>query len=110
MGNIVYRKILSTEPVEDYLVGVLTEKLLDNKKVLWLVPGGSAMKVVAAVSRDLAIENLANLTVTLTDERYGPVGHKDSNWPQLEAAGFKLEGASLQPVLIDKDLEETTKA
>jgi len=109
MTKIIFSKITSTEPVVDYLIGVLTEKLTDNKKVLWLVPGGSAMQVAAAVSQSLSIEDLTNLTVTLTDERYGPVDHADSNWPQLEAAGFKLDGAKMQPVLIGKDLETTTQ-
>jgi 6-phosphogluconolactonase len=110
MGNIIYRKITSTEPIVDYLIGVLTEKLIDNKKVLWLVPGGSAIKVATAVAQSLSIENLTHLRVSLTDERYGPVGHADSNWPQLEAAGFKLDGATMQPVLIGEDLQQTTRS
>ena len=108
MANIIYRKLTSIEPVVDYLIGVLTEMLTDNLKVLWLVPGGSAIKVAAAVSQSLSIENLANLTVTLTDERFGPVDLLDSNWPQLKAAGFNLDGANLQPVLTGENLDETT--
>ena len=35
----------------------------------------------------------------LTDERYGPVGHPDSNWSQLLQKGFDLPQAKLVPVL-----------
>jgi 6-phosphogluconolactonase/glucosamine-6-phosphate isomerase/deaminase len=106
-NNIFFRKITSAEPVVDYLSNRIGQKLVRNLNVLWLVPGGSAIKVAAAISVRLPKAHLKNLTVTLTDERYGPVGHKDSNWPQLEAAGFKLEGATMQPVLADLSLEET---
>ena len=41
-----------------------------------------------------------NLVVALVDERYGPVGHPDSNWFKLEIAGFKIKGAKMIPILI----------
>ncbi|HUC86995.1 MAG TPA: 6-phosphogluconolactonase, partial [Candidatus Saccharimonadales bacterium] len=31
----------------------------------------------------------SRLTIMQIDERYGPVGHPDSNWQQLQAAGLK---------------------
>jgi len=79
-----------------------------GQNVLWLVAGGSAIKIAALASKKLR-KPLKNLTVTLTDERYGPVGHKDSNWQQLLEAGFRLDGASLQPVLRGKSLSQTVK-
>ena|SRR3990167_5645329 len=106
-GRIDFRKITSVEPVAEYLSGVINQHLRMDEKVLWLVPGGSSVEVAADVSKRLPKESLKNLTVTLTDERYGPIGHKDSNWPQLEAAGIKLQGAKLQPVLRELSLEET---
>jgi 6-phosphogluconolactonase/glucosamine-6-phosphate isomerase/deaminase len=102
-------KTTSTDTVADYLAGVITEQLTAGKKVLWLVPGGSAIAVAIAVSKRLHNTSLANLTMTLTDERYGPVGHTDSNWQQLKTAGFWLQDARMQPVLIDKDLDTTVK-
>jgi 6-phosphogluconolactonase/glucosamine-6-phosphate isomerase/deaminase len=81
-----------------------------GESVLWLIPGGSAIKVAAAVSRQLAGRDLPKLYVTLTDERYGPVGHPDSNWRQLSEAGFQLLGAQLYPVLSGTDRGATTAA
>jgi 6-phosphogluconolactonase/glucosamine-6-phosphate isomerase/deaminase len=43
----------------------------------------------------------------LTDERYGPVGHPDANWLQLEQAGFGLQGARLVPVLTGQERSAT---
>ena len=105
--EVKFRKIDSIESVVEYLSSALAQHLEDDEKVLWLVPGGSAIKIAAVVSKLLPKDKLKKLTVTLTDERYGPVGHKDSNWPQLKSAGFKLDGANLQPVLAGLNLEET---
>jgi 6-phosphogluconolactonase/glucosamine-6-phosphate isomerase/deaminase len=63
--------------------------------------------VAAAVSQHLRREPLERLTVTLTDERYGPVGHADSNWRQLATAGFDLPGATMLPVLKGLDMPST---
>jgi 6-phosphogluconolactonase/glucosamine-6-phosphate isomerase/deaminase len=35
----------------------------------------------------------------LVDERYGPVGHADSNWAQLLKAGFNPKKAHILPIL-----------
>ena len=106
-NRLNFIKVSSTEPVVVHLVSVINQHLRKNEKLTWLVPGGSAINVAVEVSKRLPKNYLKNLTVTLTDERYGPVGHKDSNWPQLEMAGFKLAGASLQPVLKGLNLSET---
>lgn len=92
----------------EYLARIINSKLEMGQNVLWLVAGGSAIKIAALASKKLR-KPLKNLTVTLTDERYGPVGHKDSNWQQLLEAGFRLDGASLQPVLRGKSLSQTVK-
>jgi len=109
MPEIVYKKIVSTEPVVQYVNNVISQKLAANQTVLWLVPGGSAIKVAAEVSQQLPQKYLSQLTVTLTDERYGPIGHTDSNWPQLESSGFKTINAVNQPVLIGQNLESTAE-
>jgi 6-phosphogluconolactonase/glucosamine-6-phosphate isomerase/deaminase len=49
------------------------------------------------------------VAVSLVDERYGPPGHKDSNWTQLMRQGFELEGAKLSPILNGSDLSQTTE-
>jgi len=96
------------EPTEavSYLAGVINDKLQTGKTVLWLVPGGSAIKIAAKVAKQLR-PPLNGLTVTLTDERYGPAGHHDSNWLQMLETGLLLPGATLQPVLNGKSLSQT---
>jgi 6-phosphogluconolactonase len=52
----------------------------------------------------------AKLHIMLTDERYGPVDHPDSNYRQLQEAGFEPKMARFIPVLQSgHDLEETTQ-
>lgn len=106
---MTFCKIDDTAPVVDHLVNVLREKLSGGDKVLWLVPGGSAIAVAVEVAEQLQDIDLSNLTVTLTDERYGEVGHPDSNWHQLHQAGFHLPGAIMVPVFPHgHTIEETT--
>lgn len=109
MSNIIFRKITSSEPVEKYVINVISDKLAVGMRVLWLIAGGSAIKIAVAISQNLPKKNLQNLTITLTDERYGPVGHIDSNWSQLISAGFKLAGANMQPVLKGEGFDQTAK-
>lgn len=107
-----FQNISSPKPVVDYLVNTLIAKLTAGQHVLWLVPGGSAITIAAQVTEHLRHQTLPlnHLAVTLTDERYGPVGHPDSNWLQLQQAGFELPGSHLLPVLANTSLEATTQA
>ena len=67
----------------------LIKELKDDKNVLWLVSGGSnissAVKVMSSIPEALKIQ----LTIMPVDERYGEVGHSDSNYHQLFVSGFK---------------------
>lgn len=105
---MVFRKVASAQPVIEYVTSVLKEKLAAGQSVLWLVPGGSAITTATAIAENLQGLDLSKLTVTLTDERYGPMGHADSNWQQLQAAGFSLPGARLVPILHGHTKEQTT--
>lgn len=74
----------------------IADELLDGKRVLWLVSGGSnvALEVeIMARLREAAAAQLANLTILPMDERYGEPGHADSNTEALRQAGF-LPGAA----------------
>lgn len=73
---------------------------LEKGPVLWLVSGGSNIQLAADVRAKLKINN--SLTVGLIDERYGSVGHPDSNWTQLMAAGFDTRNIQLLPVMHDQ--------
>lgn len=105
--GLEFRKITSGEPVARYLAGVISDRLKQGQSLIWLVPGGSAISIAAETSTLLADVPVGKLTVTLTDERYGPPGHPDSNWEQLQQAGFTLPGAALLPVLSGGTMEES---
>ncbi len=105
--SITFYKITSPEPVVNYLTETIKTQLAAGKKVLWLVPGGSSIIAATEISKRLQDTPLQNLTVSLTDERYGDVGHADSNWKQLAGLGFNLPGAAMQPVLVGKDRDQT---
>ena len=88
----------------------ISSGLNGGKKVLWLICGGSNIplaKEAMDMIRSQASEHLKNLTVGQTDERFGPVGHKDSNWQQMKEIGFNFEGVHVLPILHNKSLEET---
>lgn len=80
---------------------------LDNGRVLLLLSGGSniepQIKILAALS------HRERLTIGLIDERYGDVGHPDSNWQKLLDTGLPKENLALMPVLVGKTVEETSR-
>lgn len=77
----------------------LDRELSEGKRVLWLVSGGSNISASVQTMSNLQSELTANLSITLGDERYGEVGHADSNWAQLLQAGFDPAKATIYPVL-----------
>jgi 6-phosphogluconolactonase/glucosamine-6-phosphate isomerase/deaminase len=110
--SVMFRTIDSPGTVVQYLAHVISAPLSVGKRVLWLVAGGSSMPIAVAVSKALKSSgvSLEKLVMTLTDERYGDVGHADSNWKQLKDAGFDLPGAVMKPVLESNDMEATVTA
>lgn len=97
-----------TIPVIEKMASSINSKLQAGNKVLWLVSGGSGGKVSIEIAKRLQPENLANLYVTLSDERYGEVGHSNENWQILLNGGLKLPNAKVYRPLIGKDIQETT--
>lgn len=53
--------------------------------------------------------DLNNLTISLTDERYGELGHKDENWQQLLDGGADFKNAKTFRIIKDLSFDETTK-
>lgn len=95
------------EPVVQKLHDKLTEAL-QTQRVLWLVSGGSNIAAAVEAMKSLPEALTKNLAITLTDERYGEVGHKDSNTTQLFETGFDPKQATYVPVLTaGASLEET---
>lgn len=95
--------------IVEYLTMVLSERLRIGESVLWLVPGGSAMKVATEVLTRLEDEDTSRLCITLTDERYGRPGHEDENWSQLAQLGFAVSSINAYRVLRGEDAETTAR-
>lgn len=83
------------EPLRDRLLN----DLRDGLEVLWLATGGSSMPLSVAVMAQLPDQLTERLTIMLTDERYGEVGHSDSNAHQMDELGFLPKQATVLPVL-----------
>jgi 6-phosphogluconolactonase/glucosamine-6-phosphate isomerase/deaminase len=108
--SVRFVKITSAEPLVEYVAEALKRHLQTGERVLWLIAGGSVINVAVAAARKLSDVPLEHLTVSLTDERPGPVGHADSNWQQLLDASFEVPGARLQPVLTGAHTASDTAA
>jgi 6-phosphogluconolactonase/glucosamine-6-phosphate isomerase/deaminase len=96
-----------TTDLEVELTNALNVALTTNKPVLWLVPGGSNISTAVSVMANIELENIQNLTIILSDERYGNPGHPDSNFFQLHQAGFSERGATFVDLLYGGSFEET---
>lgn len=101
-----YVHVSDTEPVIKYVATTIQEHLDKGERVLWILSGGSGGKVCAEVSKRLT-GDLTNLTTTLSDERYVPVGDPDENWQQLLDYGFTVPRATVYRPLQGKDRPAT---
>lgn len=97
-------KVAEASEAAKFTANRLASRLVKGERVLWLLSGGSAI-AIAVLARQQLKEGLPNLTVSLVDERYGPPGHVDSNWAQLERAGFDGSDLNARPVLTGDSLE-----
>jgi 6-phosphogluconolactonase/glucosamine-6-phosphate isomerase/deaminase len=88
----------------------IRELLSQNKKVLWIIAGGSSADIAIEVDEQLAGLNMSLLYVCLSDERFGSPGHKDENWGYLLKNGLRLRGANTYRILGGDSLESTTLA
>jgi 6-phosphogluconolactonase/glucosamine-6-phosphate isomerase/deaminase len=77
----------------------INRQLKAKKRVLWLVSGGSNVAISVSVMKRFADANLTYLAIALSDERYGPYDHPESNMHRLLQAGFKPRGASMISML-----------
>lgn len=98
--------IKTTTRIEDaasFVASSILDKLKSGKHVLFFVTGGSSISVGVKIAELLRNYPHKNLTVALTDERYGPVEHINSNLFQLIQQGFNLPQAKIIPILTGKD-------
>ncbi len=107
--NLNIKTTKEKEKIVDFLSNEINHQLELGKKVLWFATGGSSIPVQVLVSQKINKELSNNLVITLTDERFGPVNHDESNWSRLQKLGFNVPGAKLIPFLSGKSFSETTK-
>ena len=112
MGLII-KTTTKPEEAANFIAFSILKQLELGKRVLFFVTGGSSIAVGVKIAELLCAypkqDLIKNLTITLTDERYGPLGHKDSNWQQLLEKGFNLLGAKLIPILNGESRDDTVK-
>lgn len=104
--------IKTTTKIEDpagFIADTIIKKLSEGKKVLLFVTGGSSVAVGVKVCELLQGKPVENLTIMLTDERYGQVDHPDSNWYRLVKNGFNISGAIFVPILVGEGIISTTQ-
>jgi 6-phosphogluconolactonase/glucosamine-6-phosphate isomerase/deaminase len=95
MAEINFRK-LSIERAAAEITSALNAYLAKGT-VLLSLSGGSAIAPEIEILSNL--KGADSLTITLNDERYGEVGHPDSNWHQLKAAGLDELGLKAFEIL-----------
>ena len=79
----------------------IQRELQSGKQVLWLVSGGSNITASVKVMQQIPSELSGHLSISLVDERFGPVGHGNSNWTQLLEGGLEAKDAKLLPILTE---------
>lgn len=99
----------SIEEISDQISLCINRELQSGKRVLLLISGGSAIALEVLVSSKINIDFSHQLTVTLVDERYGPLGHNDSNWSNIINQGFVFNNATFIPFLSNESLSDTVK-
>ena len=95
--------------VAEFITDKILKQLSAGKKVLFFATGGSSIAVASKMAELLKNTSYKNLTVMMTDERYGPLHHADSNWQQLLEKGFDLPQATLIPIIDGSDINKTTE-
>ena len=89
--------------------GCIRDQLAAGKRVLWFYSGGSNIPLAVQIMKDLPSDLTNRLVIMPIDERYGPLGHEDSNGRQLLDAGFDAKQATLIPILDGSDETKTVQ-
>lgn len=97
------------EEVADFIADRIIEILKNNKQVFWFITGGSSIEIISKASVKINENPHSNLTIALTDERYGQINHENSNWNSLLKNNFNLKEANIIQILKGKNRQETAK-
>lgn len=103
-------QVPTVDAVRDAFISRMSPNIEAGTPILFLASGGSTAGIAVSVCKRLeqsfrtrrkTLRRL--LTVTLADERFGPVGHADSNWRYLLENGLQPESFNAFPVLVSGD-------
>lgn len=97
----------SPHPAAGYLAATLNKLLSQKERIVWLISGGVEIAVAVAAQKQLTITE--GLVVLQVDERFGPPGHRDSNWQHLLDAGFSTRNIECHPILTGSTISETVQ-
>lgn len=106
--NIDVKNTVNQTEIASFIAEQIMKQLSLGKHVTWLVSGGSCVPIVVEAAKLISPKAQEKLVLSLVDERYGPLEHKDSNWQQLQQADLSLPYAKLVPVLQGSDRATTT--
>jgi 6-phosphogluconolactonase/glucosamine-6-phosphate isomerase/deaminase len=101
------RQTTSVDNIAGHIVNSLERELGYGRRAVFFVSGGSTIPVAVEVRNKL--KNTKGLSIMQVDERFGDVGHENSNWQQLLDAGLNTSGVTTIPTLAGKDFEGTRK-
>ena len=111
--SLNFKTTTKIDEAADFVASAIWRELESGKHVLFFLTGGSSISVglkISDILKTKVVPNLLkNLTITLTDERYGPIDHFNSNFFQLTEKGFSLPQAKVIPILIDEDKNITVE-
>lgn len=97
-------ELLDIRFAEKNILQKIREHLSNDQQLLWLTAGGSNVNLATKIRQGLDFSK-GWLVFGLTDERYGPVGHPDSNWQKLIDSGFDFNNIVTVPVLNNQTIE-----
>ncbi len=92
-------KVNTIDQAEKILFDDIQSALAKYKKVTWLISGGSNIQLAASIFNKFNSAALLKLTIMLVDERFGSLGHRDSNYYQLQQAGIDFNKVKNYPVI-----------
>lgn len=103
------KNIEKSSDVAKFIASSILTQLKLKKVTLFFISGGSSIDVAVEVSRIIKEYPHENLTVMLSDERYGPINHPDSNYFKIMDKGFSLPQAKIIPILTGDTYDTTTQ-
>ena len=90
--------------VANYIASKIVNHLSSGEQVVWFVSGGSNIGLAKEIRSSLDLGTFkGKLHICLVDERFGTIGHSDSNWQQLLDVGFDTSYCQVYPIINNKN-------